>query len=240
MSDTMDVTKPEGLAADGSIAPSSASDVDGLAISILLLERRSLIRECLAQGLSLGLPQCRVVAWADPLDDEVLSSFDMLIIGLGAEFRRRGTLEKLQRLTAQLPVVAISDDNDSSLTPELLRAGVRAHILASSGLRIITDVLRVVHGGGTYLPNSAFDADVAAGRGFGMISRNDLKMLTPREMDVLRLLGEGKQNKVIAYELDICDSTVKIHVRHVMAKVGATNRTQAALMARELLGEQFY
>jgi len=55
--------------------------------------------------------------------------------------------------------------------------------------------------------------------------------LTPRELAVLALLGRGQSNKRIARELDLSEATVKVHVRHIMRKVGATNRTQVALLA---------
>jgi DNA-binding NarL/FixJ family response regulator len=53
--------------------------------------------------------------------------------------------------------------------------------------------------------------------------------LTDREKQVLGLLGVGTANKLIARQLGLTESTVKVHVRHIMRKLGATNRTQAAL-----------
>ena len=53
--------------------------------------------------------------------------------------------------------------------------------------------------------------------------------------EVLSGLGEGRPNKIIAYQLGICETTVKVHMRHIMRKLGATNRTHAALLAREML-----
>jgi DNA-binding NarL/FixJ family response regulator len=47
---------------------------------------------------------------------------------------------------------------------------------------------------------------------------------------VLRLLQQGKQNKIIAYELGMCESTVKVHIRHIMRKLNARNRTQVVLL----------
>ena len=55
--------------------------------------------------------------------------------------------------------------------------------------------------------------------------------LTPRELEVLRLIAEGRSNKVIARELGVAEKTVKTHVSHVLAKLGLTDRTQAALYA---------
>lgn len=57
-----------------------------------------------------------------------------------------------------------------------------------------------------------------------------LNGLTPRQLAVLACLREGKANKVIAYELGMCESTVKVHVRNILKKLGATNRTQAAYL----------
>jgi DNA-binding NarL/FixJ family response regulator len=58
--------------------------------------------------------------------------------------------------------------------------------------------------------------------------------LTPRETDVLRLLVEGKTNREIAEDLVISAGTVKIHVQHIIAKLGVSDRTQAAVRAIEL------
>ena len=57
--------------------------------------------------------------------------------------------------------------------------------------------------------------------------------LTPRELQVLKGLTEGKSNKEIARDLDITEPTIKLHVKTLYRKVGAANRTQAALIARE-------
>jgi DNA-binding NarL/FixJ family response regulator len=58
---------------------------------------------------------------------------------------------------------------------------------------------------------------------------------SPRQLQVLERLNEGKQNKVIAYELGMAESTVKEHIRHIMKKLNARNRTQVVLMSRNVL-----
>ena len=59
------------------------------------------------------------------------------------------------------------------------------------------------------------------------------RSLTAREMQVLQGLTEGKSNKEIARDLNLSEPTVKLHVRTLYRKIGASNRTQAALIARE-------
>jgi DNA-binding NarL/FixJ family response regulator len=53
-------------------------------------------------------------------------------------------------------------------------------------------------------------------------------------MEVLQRLWQGKQNKMIAYDLDMCESTVKVHIRHIMKKLNAHNRTQVVLLTHSL------
>ena len=55
---------------------------------------------------------------------------------------------------------------------------------------------------------------------------------TQRQAEILDCLRRGMANKLIAYELDMCESTVKVHIRHIMKKLNATNRTQVAYLTR--------
>ena len=69
--------------------------------------------------------------------------------------------------------------------------------------------------------------------------RNRISGLSSREKDVLEGLVAGKANKIIAYELNMRESTVKVHVRNIMKKLHATNRTEVAYLASRLLtGEE--
>ena len=58
-----------------------------------------------------------------------------------------------------------------------------------------------------------------------------LHILTSREITVVRAIQQGKSNKIIAYELNMCLSTVKVHVRNIMRKLNAKNRTDVAMVA---------
>ena len=91
----------------------------------------------------------------------------------------------------------------------------------SSGFDIFVEALRFVGAGGTYVPvqcllaarqtpTAAPEAIAASG-------------ITSRELAVIQAIRQGKPNKVIAYELNMCESTVKVHVRHIMRKLQARN-----------------
>lgn len=62
-------------------------------------------------------------------------------------------------------------------------------------------------------------------------SKEENQVFTPRQIAVLHRLRQGKANKIIAYELAMSESTVKVHVRNIMKKMSATNRTEAAYRA---------
>jgi DNA-binding NarL/FixJ family response regulator len=59
---------------------------------------------------------------------------------------------------------------------------------------------------------------------------------SPRQVEILQHLWQGKQNKTIAIDLDISESTVKVHIQHIMKKLNAHNRTQVVVLTRSLNG----
>ena len=92
--------------------------------------------------------------------------------------------------------------------------------------------LRLISAGGTFVPANALRSTAAKpdDQPEGERQRrSDGRDLTPRELSVIDLLREGKPNKLIAARLDMQESTVKVHVRSILKKLNATNRTHAAL-----------
>ncbi len=90
--------------------------------------------------------------------------------------------------------------------------------------------------GGTFVPASSL---IAAQRRVesseGKERRSSEGMFTARQAAVVEALRRGKSNKQIAYELAMCESTVKVHVRNIMKRLNARNRTQVALLANDLI-----
>ena len=83
---------------------------------------------------------------------------------------------------------------------------------------------------------SSLDSSLGATAGVNVSPRDGatgLEPLTPREHEVLDLVRQGLSNREIAHTLWIAESTVKVHVRHVLEKLGAKSRTEAAAKARE-------
>ncbi|QTN18460.1 response regulator transcription factor [Brevundimonas sp. AJA228-03] len=113
-----------------------------------------------------------------------------------------------------------------------LTAGVTGYVLKDAGREELLHAIRAVGEGRTALPGDLLRLAVSPATG---PSDSDLARLTPREREVLALIKEGLTNKAIARELCIRPGTVKVHVEKVIAKLGVSDRTQAAVFAARIL-----
>jgi DNA-binding NarL/FixJ family response regulator len=118
-------------------------------------------------------------------------------------------------------VVLTTFDGDVEIH-RALEAGARGYLLKSMPPREIVEAIRQVHAGKKRIP-----AEVAA----NIAEHVSEETLTPREIDVLRHIAGGNRNRDIADRLFISEETVKVHVKHVMEKLGASDRTQAVAIA---------
>ena len=146
-------------------------------------------------------------------------------------------------------IVALADQFDLGFVRTAHEAGVNGFCLTASGPEVLIKSLELVMLGESILPfavlRSLMDAaplnrnqplqDNAAG-----LSISDLKecKLSAREAEILGCLTKGEPNKVIARKLDITEATIKVHVKAILRKIGATNRTQAAMWASQRLPQQ--
>jgi DNA-binding NarL/FixJ family response regulator len=133
------------------------------------------------------------------------------------------------------PVVIISALEDSQLVGEALALGAAGFIPKSTPRHEIVRALNLVAAGEIYVPPDLQQrlTASAADRVDAEIAQR-LGSLTPQQRKVLQLLGTGKLNKEIAYELDIAETTVKAHVSSILHKLNVYSRTQAVVMAGRL------
>ena len=103
-----------------------------------------------------------------------------------------------------------------------LQAGAQAYMLKSMPPKKLVDVIRMVHAGVKYIPT-----EIAA----QLAEHMGEEALTKREIDVLQKVAEGKRNREIAELLFISEETVKGHVKHIIEKLGASDRTEAVAVA---------
>ena len=117
-----------------------------------------------------------------------------------------------------------------------IQLGARGYLPAGLPFSQAVAAIRLVGDGGTYIPVCVLAASSEVRRtsptrpvdGSGKPIE-----FSPRQLQVLERLKQGKQNKIIAYELGMCESTVKVHIRHIMKKLNARNRTQVVLLTNQ-------
>ncbi len=139
-------------------------------------------------------------------------------------------LMTLRGRVPQTPVVVISSLNDAETVRQALACGAAGFIPKSSPKDLIATALQVVFAGGIYLPRELLgEPDPARERPAdrGIADDPFSGPLTPRQVEVLNLVAEGKSNKRIAYDLSISEMTVKAHVTAILRKLGVVSRAQA-------------
>ena len=143
-----------------------------------------------------------------------------------------GAMRELrQRVPAARVIVLTSFLDDERLLPAV-RAGAAGYLLKNVQPQELARAIRTAAAGGALLDPTVAARLVEALEEDGRDTRAD--QLTPREREVLVLIGRGYANKRIALELGIAEKTVKTHVGNVLSKLGVSDRTQAALYAARL------
>lgn len=118
-------------------------------------------------------------------------------------------------------VLLYSDDANPGVVRRALQSGAKGYLNKASGQELLESALETIVAGGSFI-----DPSVA-----GKLLEPPAYALSPRELDVLALMTEGMQNKVIAQRLNVAEDTVKSHVSSLMNKLGANSRTAAVSIA---------
>jgi DNA-binding NarL/FixJ family response regulator len=201
---------------------------------VAVVESRPFLRECIRCSMQSAL-SISVLTYsslselgAKPQDPPAQLVVLSLIDAGGQEYTN--ALKDLSEFGSGSPVIALASTNDADLARAVIHSGAKGYIPVTMGFEIAIEVMRFVLAGGTYVPPDyllvsdpfRLPASTALPR---------LNALTSRELSVVRAIQQGKSNKIIANDLNMCLSTVKVHVRNVMRKLNAKNRTDVAMLA---------
>jgi DNA-binding NarL/FixJ family response regulator len=223
--------------------PDASADAipGGGGMNVVVIQPRLLDRECFCNFLKFHEPRFNVTAFASREewlagDNAAAAAVVVLSIG-GAKLSELAVANSLRQTTHDLspvPVVVLGDSEELTHILRALECGARGYIPSSVGLTVCAEAIKLAIAGGTFIPA---DPVMAVSK---VIEGSDncqhfAGMFTPRQTDVVMALRRGKANKIIAYELNMRESTVKVHIRNIMKKLRATNRTEVACKINDLL-----
>jgi len=201
----------------------------------LIVEDHPLFREALEGAVCLANPDAEILQ-ATSIDQaiEVLSSTHQMDLVL-LDLLMPGTtglsgVMRVRKAFPKIPVVIVSGYEDVQIIQNVLALGVSGYIPKSTSRRELADAIGAVLRGTIYLPQRFRDAMIT--RRPRVDNRDLLKRLhdlTPQQLRVLDMLHKGLQNKQIAYELKICETTVKVHVSDILRKLSVYSRTNAII-----------
>jgi DNA-binding NarL/FixJ family response regulator len=217
---------------------------------LVLIDPAPLTRQALEEMFAKGLPEFVIVAasgWDEllqipggPPTSPALVLIDTKSAKVADDWIQ-STLDLVRRHLRDVPVVLLSDLDSADEVVSALSWGVRGYVTTSIEAEVAFAALRLVDAGGTFIPAHGFSAATGNSRNGsngehqGPIPGIDL---TPREMSVIDLLRQGMPNKVIGVNLQMQESTVKVHLRNIMKKLRVTNRTHAVSVANRLFAQQ--
>jgi DNA-binding NarL/FixJ family response regulator len=189
-------------------------------------------RECISRSLQLHNRDMVVKSFSS-LNELTLSNTQVDILlyfthtGLPSIDCLHDILQKMREIA---PVIIVGDCHDSEIIMGILHKGARGYIpVESTSLPVFGQILNLVKAGGIFVPVNSLTVQHDIDSGKRIFASADA--LTPREKTVLSLLKSGKPNKVIAYELGLSASTIKLHIRSIMRKLNVRNRTEAVSCA---------
>lgn len=206
-------------------------------IRVMLVDDHRLVRSGLTSLLATA-PDIEVVAEAadgaqavaevaDAAPDVILMDLSMPVLdGIAAT----------RRILADQPgtrIVVLSSFSDQPRVREAIAAGAVGYVLKDCATGELLNAIRAAAQG-----HAPLDPRVAGALLPGAVAADPAQGLSDRELQVLRLASKGYANKQIARSLGIAERTVKVHLGNVFRRIGVSDRTSAALWAREHLPEQ--
>jgi DNA-binding NarL/FixJ family response regulator len=202
----------------------------------IVADDHPMVRDALALSLGAAFPGAQVEL-AGSLSETLAAveghpDADLVILDLDMPGMSGMTgLAQLRSSHPAVPVVIVSAAKSPALMRQTVEMGAAGFIPKFMPSQEITDAIREILAGAVWLPEAARDHQLAP-------TEADLALraaqLTPQQHRVLALMAEGKPNKVIAFEMQITEPTVKSHVTEILRRLGVQSRTQAVIVAQRL------
>ncbi len=202
-------------------------------MKILIADDHALYRDGLRLNLNNILPQAQILDAAtfsqavDVLKNNqdielVLADLDM------PEINWEEGIKAIKNYANSSRIGVISASEDAHNIKKALGLGVCCYLPKNIETKVLNSALGLVLNGGTYFPPTLINHTADS------THLTNGKKLTNRQFEVLRYLSQGLSNKQIAYQMNVSEATVKLHINALLRAVGATNRTQAVIKAQKM------
>lgn len=205
--------------------------------TILLIDDHPMLRTGVKQLISMA-PDITVVGEASNGEQgiELAESLDPDLILLDLNMPGMNGLETLDKLrekslSGRIVVFSVSNHEEDVVTA--LKRGADGYLLKDMEPEDLLKALHQAAAGEMVLSEALTPVLVASLRANRATTERDVNQLTPRERDILKLIAQGLPNKMIARRLDITESTVKVHVKHMLKKMKLKSRVEAAVWVHQ-------
>lgn len=202
---------------------------------LVVIHPRAFFRDCFVRCLEISYKSHDIMAFANiytwrasPWESAVNPSIVVYFVD-GNDASSVTDLQFLEATAIDTPVVIVSDIDDVNYVVRALKGGARGYIPTSLSFNVAVEAVRLVEAGGTFVPVSSLAMDGSKRE----TTEKTGDLLTERQMMVVEALCQGMANKQIAYELGMSEHTVKVHLRHIMRKLRARNRTEVAVLTKD-------
>ncbi|MDX2258974.1 MAG: response regulator transcription factor [Hyphomicrobiaceae bacterium] len=205
---------------------------------IMIVDDHPLFRGALRQSLTSAFDAC--IEEADSLDVlseklAALESVDLIVLDLSMPgVQGFSGLLFLRAQYPEVPVVVCSANDDVAVIRRCIEFGAAGYVPKSQPVERIREAVTTVLSGGVWTPPDLNLTGEPDRETEALVGR--LATLTPQQVRVLMMLGEGLLNKQIAYKLSVSEATIKAHVSAILQKLGVDSRTQAVIAINKIDG----
>jgi DNA-binding NarL/FixJ family response regulator len=207
-------------------------------MKLLIVDDHPFLRDGLAALLMQIGPDTTVLQARDA--DEGIASLDnhpdldVVILDLAMPgMEGLQALSEFGRKRPDLPVIVLSSSEDPRDVRRALASGALGYVPKSASQHVLLSAIRLVLNGDLYVPPLILDEKINTNARRNTGTEGASNRLTARQVEILKLLSEGRPNKTIAATLALSEKTVKTHITAIFKALNVVNRTQAAAAGRE-------
>jgi DNA-binding NarL/FixJ family response regulator len=211
-----------------------------MAHRIIVVDDHPLFRGALTQALGSALAGARIDQAASLAELEALiaqrSDTDLVLLDLSMPgVQGLSGLLLLRSQHPDIPVVVVSAHDDPETIRRCMEFGASGYVPKSLSVETIRTAVETVLGGGVWTPPDVNLERATDSNTDDVVAR--LSTLTPQQVRVLMMLGQGLLNKQIAYQLGVSEATIKAHVSAILQKLHVDSRTQAVIAINRIEGD---